>query len=272
MLHRVVFVGGDGLPAVHPRQGGDGEGAGPLRRGLRIAVVVTDAGEVAIGPEPGQIPVQLVGVHGVAPEDAVILDAQRLGGLVQDHDDAEGRQTQAASVHHLEGLFRHFGQGLDHGGVDLVGVGGGDDVIRVYLVAPGGADPVDLPVLHQDLFHVLPILDLHAHFLRPFRHLEAHLVGELPGDIGAVADVVRHEDGEDGEGQVGKAAAHVDPVGGQQVPCLLGQIEGVHDLRRGVACGLHEGLVLQEHHGLAHGVDGQLVHAVENGVTQIQQL
>ena len=53
----------------------------------------------------------------------------------------------------------------------------------------------------EDLFDVLTVLDLHAHLFGALGHLQAHLVGELAGNIGAVADVVGHEHGEDGEGQ-----------------------------------------------------------------------
>ena len=178
MLDAVIVVGGDGLPAVDARQRRDGVGAGALRRRVGIRQIVADAGDVAIRPETLELVVAGVGVHRVAVEHAVVLDAQLLGALVENEDDRERGQAQTAAVDHLDGLGGHGVRRLDHRGIDLVGVGGGNHVVRVDLVAARGAHAIRLAVLDQNLVDVLTVLDLHAHRLGALRHLERHLVGE----------------------------------------------------------------------------------------------
>ena len=201
------------FPSVHSGQDSHAEGTGPFGRNAGIAVVVADTGQIAVGAKAREIIIQKVGVHGIAPEDAVVLYIQLLRGPVQDQDDREGRQGKTPSVDHLCGLFGHFADGLDHAGIDRIGIGRGDHVIGIDLVSSFGADAVCLPVLYQDLVHLLAVFDLYAHLFRTLRHLEAHLMAELFGDHGSVAHVVGHQHGINGKGQVRKAAAHIDPVG-----------------------------------------------------------
>ena len=116
---------------------------------------------------------------------------------------------------------------------------------------------------------MLAVLDLHTHGFGALCHLQRHLVAQFLRDIGAVANVVRHQHGEDREGQLRKTAADVDPVGREQVDGLLRQVKGVDDLLCAVARGLDKGLVLQEHLGLAHGMDREFVDTVEHGAAEL---
>ena len=70
------------------------------------------------------------------------------------------------------------------------------------LVAARRAHAIRSAVLHEDLVHMLAVLDLHAHLFGALRHLEAHLMTELFGDHGTVSHVVRHQHGVDCKGQV----------------------------------------------------------------------
>ena len=163
---------------------------------------MADAGQISVRAKARQIVIEYVCVHGVAAENAVILYVQLFRRLVQDQDDRECGQRQAPAVDHLRGSFRHLGKGLDHAGIDLVGVSRGDHIVRVDLVPAGSANTVRLPFFDQDLVHLLAVLDLHAHLLSALRHFKAHLVAELLGDHGAVAHIVRHEHRVDREGQI----------------------------------------------------------------------
>ena len=113
----------------------------------------------------------LVRVHGLAQEHVIIGDAQFFRALVEQQEDREGGQADPAAVHHLDGLVGHRVRRFDHGGVDLIGIRGGDDVIRVDLVASLRADAIGLAVPDQDLFDGLSQFDLHAHFFGAFLHL-----------------------------------------------------------------------------------------------------
>ena len=96
-------------------------------------------------------------------------------------------------------------------------------------------------------------------------------MAEAAADVGA-GEVVGHQEGVNREGQVVHAVADVDPVGRQHLDRLLRQVEGVDDLGRGVADGLDEVGVLEQHLHLAHRRDREDVHAVVHAAAEQHQL
>ena len=96
-------------------------------------------------------------------------------------------------------------------------------------------------------------------------------MAEAAADVGA-GEVVGHQEGVDRKGQVVHAVADVDPVGRQHLHGLLGQLEGVDDLGRGITDGLDEVGVLEEHLNLRHRGDGEDVHAVVDAAAEEHQL
>ena len=256
------------LPAVHPRQRRDGKDTRSLRRAAGVRKVQADGGQIVVRPGSEIVSEDLVGVHGLAVEYVEVFDPEFFRRFVQQQEHREGGKAYASAVDDLERPFGHGVGGLDHIGVYLVGVGGADHVIRMDLVAPCGPHAAGGAVLYKDLFHMLPVFDLHAHGFGAFRHFQAHFMAELFGDLGAVADVIRHQHGKDREGEGGQGVPHVDPVRRKEVHRLLRQPERVDDLFCGITGGLDERLVLYQHLRLAHRVDGQFVDAVVNGVAQ----
>ena len=116
-------------------------------------------------------------------------------------------------------------------------------------------------------FDLLPELDLRAVFLHLLLQAHAHLVRAMARDE-AAAEIVRHAVGIDREGQIVHRRADIDPVGHEHVDRLLRQIEGLDDLARAVARDLDEIGVILEHLDLAHGRDGDDVHAARDAVAE----
>ena len=238
----------------------------------RVCVVEADGGDVVV--RLGDVRVvfpDLVGVHRGAGEGGIVRDAVLFGGALNEHDDRHGDDRELAVVDHADGAFGNLAERLDHLGVDAVGVRAGDDVVAVNLVAARGAHAVDLAVLHQDLRDFLVELVLRAVLFAFGLQLHAHLMAEAAADI-AAGEVVGHQEGVDGEGQVVHAVADVDPVRGQHLDGLLRQIEGVDDFGGGVADGLYKVRMLHQHLHLAHRRDGEDVHAVVHAAAQQHQL
>ena len=257
-----VLVFRDGLEGVDQLQRRDGQLSVPFRDAVRVRVVETDGRDVVV--RLGQVETVLpddVRVEGVAREGRIVRDAVLFRGPFDDHDDGDRADREPAGVDHLDGLRRDFGRGFDHLGVDLVRVCGGHDVIRVDHIATGRADTGDLAVLDEDLFDFLAELELGAVLLDLLLHLHGHLMGIAPADVGA-GQVVRHEEGVNGEGQVVEGVADVDPVRRHQLFETTVDAAGRHDLRGAVAQRPDEVGVFHQHLDLAHLVGGQVVHAV----------
>ena len=270
-LEIVILFFLDALKGLGGDEGRDGQLCVTLgQRG--IGVVEADGGDIVIGlGDVGIVFPDLVRVHGGAGEGGVVGDAVLLGRALDEHDDRHGDDGELAVVDHADRALGHLAQRLDHLGVDLVGIGAGDDVVAVDLVAAASAHAVNLPVLDKDLLHFLIELVLRAVLLALGLQLHAHLVAEAAADIGA-GEVVRHQEGVDGEGQIVHAVADIDPVGRQHLDGLLGQVEGVDDLGGRVADGLDKVGMLEEHLHLAHGRNGEDVHAVVYAAAEEHQL
>ena len=124
MLHAVIIIRADGLPTVDPRQNGNAEGTGPLRSYVRIAVIVTDTGQIPVWPQACQIIIKHIRIHRVAAEDAVVMNIQFLRRSVQYHDHGKRCQAETAAIYHLCCFFRHFSGRFDHMGIDRIRISG----------------------------------------------------------------------------------------------------------------------------------------------------
>ena len=144
--------------------------------------------------------------------------------------------------------------------INIVGIRGRNHIVAVNFISPGCPDSGYPSVLHQYFIHVLTVLNLHSHIFGPLRHLQAHFMTEFMRNVGTVTHIIRHQHRVDGERKLRKAGADIDPVGRKQIQGLLGKMEGFQNLLRGIACCLYKGFMLQQHLGLAHGMNGQLIH------------
>ena len=220
-LQVVVFLFLHAFPRLHRNQRRNGKLGVALRRAGRVCIVQADSGDVVIGLcQVGVVGPDLVGVHGLAGEGGVVINTVLFRRALEDHHHGNRRHCQPAAVDHLDGTYRHLAQRLDHLGIHLVGIRAGNHIVAIDHVTASGAYARHLAVFDKDFFHFLVKLILGAVFFALCLQLHAHLMGEAAADVRA-GEVVCHQEGIDGKGQVIHSVAHINPVGGEHLHNLL---------------------------------------------------
>ena len=254
--------------ALDARQRRDGELRIAFRRTARVGQVQADARQIL--ERAGRLPfgTEVCRFHRIRLEDVVIFDPDLFGRSFEDHHDRAGRHGQAHAVDELHGAFRHFRLRFDHLRIDAVRIGAADDVVTVDHVAALRPHAGHLVILHEDLLDFLAEFDLGAVLLGFLLQLHAHFMREAAAYVGAAAEIVGHQEGVNGEREVVDRFAHIDPVRTEDIHDVLREAPGIDDFLGGIAGGLHEIRMLQQHLDLAHRMRGQEVHRIVHRVAQ----